>query len=159
FVYIKSGLGTRVFPLPSSPVEIDQKGCVYTPRVAGAQTGQTIEFVNSDPIMHNVHSTPADVKSWNLNLPKQGVEREVKVAKPEVMIPMKCDVHPWMRGYLGVLDHPYFAVTGADGKFTLPNVPAGEYVVASWHEKFGTKEQSVTVAAKETKDIGFAYGN
>jgi plastocyanin len=159
FVWIKDGLGDRVFPLPTAPVVIDQKGCVFTPRVAGAQTGQPIHFLNSDPLLHNVHSTPAEAKSWNLSLSKQGVQREVRVAKPEVMIPMQCDVHPWMRGYLGVLSHPYFAVTGADGKFVLPNVPAGQYVVGSWHERFGTREARVAVTAQETKDVGFAYGN
>jgi plastocyanin len=159
FVWIKDGLGNRVFPLPSAPVVIDQKGCVFTPRVAGAQTGQPIHFVNSDPMLHNVHSTPSEAKGWNISLSKQGVQREVRVAKPEVMIPMKCDVHPWMRGYVGVLDHPYFAVSGADGTFSLPNVPAGDYVVGSWHERFGTREARVTVGAKETKDVGFAYGN
>jgi hypothetical protein len=136
---------------------IDQKGCLFTPRVAGAQTGQPIHFVNSDPLLHNVHSTPSEAKGWNLSLSKQGVQREVRVAKPEVMIPMKCDVHPWMKGYVGVLDHPYFAVTGPDGRFTLPNVPAGEYVVGAWHERFGVREARVTVGAKETKDVGFAY--
>jgi len=157
FVYIKDGLGKRVFPAPSGVVEIDQKGCLYTPRVAGAETGQVIRFVNSDPLLHNVHSSPSQTSAWNFSMAKQGVTREITVAKPEVMIPMRCDVHPWMRGWLGVLDHPYFAVTGPDGRFTLPNVPAGDYVVASWHERFGTKEAHVTVAAKETKDVGFAY--
>jgi hypothetical protein len=109
-------------------------------------------------LLHNVHATPNEVKGWNISLSKQGVQREIRVAKPEVMIPLKCDVHPWMRGWLGVLDHPYFAVTGADGAFTLPNVPAGDYVVGSWHERFGTREARVTLVAKETKDVAFAYG-
>jgi len=157
FVWIEDGLGSRVFPQPTAPVVVDQKGCVFTPRVVGAQTGQPIRFVNSDPMLHNVHSTPSEAKGWNVSLAKQGVEREVRVAKPEVMIPLRCDVHPWMRGWIGVLDHPYFAVTGPDGKFALPFVPAGEYVVASWHERFGRREARVTVGAKETKEVAFAY--
>lgn len=157
FVYVKEGFGSRVFPAPTGTVTIDQKGCLYSPRVVGAETGQTIRFVNSDPLLHNVHSAPTQGSAWNFSMSKQGVEREITVAKPEVMIPMRCDVHPWMHGWLGVLDHPYFAVTGPDGRFTLANVPAGEYVVASWHERFGTREARVTVAAKETKEIGFAY--
>jgi hypothetical protein len=87
----------------------------------------------------------------------QGSKRRVRIENPEVMIPVTCDVHPWMRAYLGVLPHPFFAVTGADGRFTLRGVPAGEYVLAAWHERFGTREARVTLGAGETKDVAFAY--
>jgi hypothetical protein len=157
FVYVKDGLGARTFAVPEAPVTIDQVGCFYQPHVAGAQTCQPIEFVNGDPTLHNVHGTPAGSAPWNFSMAVQGSKRRVRIDHPEVMIPVTCDVHPWMRAYVGVLPHPYFAVTGADGRFSLRAVPAGEYVVASWHERFGTREARVTLGAGETKDVAFAY--
>ena len=157
FVYVKDGLGARTFAVPETPVTIDQVGCLYEPHVAGAQTCQPIEFVNDDPTLHNVHGTPGRSAPWNFGMALQGSKRRIRVENPEVMIPVTCDVHPWMRGYLGVLPHPYFAVTGADGRFTLRGVPAGEYVLAAWHERFGTREAPLTLGAGETKDVAFAY--
>ena len=157
FVYVKDGLGERTFAVPDKPVTIDQAGCLYTPHVAGVQACQPVQFVNSDPVLHNVHGTPSQSPPWNFGMSVQGSQRTVRVPRPEVMIDIRCDVHPWMRAYLGVLDHPYFAVTGADGRFTLADLPAGDYVVASWHERFGTREARVTVGARETKDVSFAY--
>ncbi|HYR96012.1 MAG TPA: carboxypeptidase regulatory-like domain-containing protein [Candidatus Binatus sp.] len=157
FVYVKDGLGDRVFAAPDTPVTIDQAGCLYTPHVAGTQTCQPVQFVNSDPVLHNVHGTPSHSPPWNFGMAVRGSQRSVRVPSPEVMIDVRCDVHPWMRAYLGVLDHPYFAVTGADGQFTLADVPPGEYVVASWHERFGTREARVTVGAREAKDVSFTY--
>ncbi len=157
FVYIKSGLGDRVFAVPSTAVTIDQKGCVYHPHVAGAQVDQPIEFVNSDPILHNVHGTPGDSSPWNFGMSIQGSRRTVKIPKPDVMVDVRCDVHPWMHAYLGVVDHPYFGVTGADGRFTFADVPPGDYTLAAWHERFGTRETKVTLAAHDTKDVSFSY--
>lgn len=157
FVYVKDGLGGRVFAVPDIPVEIDQTGCLYQPHVTGAQVQEAITFINSDALLHNVHGSPGQSSPWNFGMGVQGSRRTIKVAKPEVMIELRCDVHPWMRAYLGVLDHPYFAVTGADGRFTLPDVPPGEYTVASWHERFGTREARVTLGARETKDLTFTY--
>jgi plastocyanin len=157
FVYIKSGLGGRVFAVPSNPVTIDQKGCVYHPHVAAAQVDQPIEFVNSDPILHNVHGTPGDSSPWNFGMSIQGSKRTVKVPKPDVMVDVRCDVHPWMHAYVGVVDHPYFAVTGADGRFTFADVPPGDYTIAAWHERFGTRETNVTLGARDTKDVSFSY--
>jgi plastocyanin len=157
FVYVKEGLGDRVFAVPDTPVEIDQAGCVYKPHVAGAQVCQPIRFVNSDEMLHNVHGTPTRSRPWNFGMAVQGSKREVRVEVSEVAIEVRCDVHPWMRAYLGVVDHPYFAVTGPDGRFTLAGLPPGEYVVGAWHERFGTREQRVTVGARETKDVSFSY--
>ena len=157
FVYIKEGLGTRVFTVPGAAITIDQKGCLYRPRVAGAQLGQPITFVNSDALLHNVHGSPAASSPWNFGMGVQGSRRTITVEKPEVMIQLRCDVHPWMRAYLGVVDHPYFAVTGPDGRFTFPNVPAGTYTLATWHERFGAQEAKTTVTAKETQDVSFHY--
>jgi hypothetical protein len=159
FVYIREGLGDRVFPQPTTPVEIDQKGCLFAPRVAAAETCQEIVFLNSDPLLHNVHGFPKTSGAWNFSLSQAGNRRSVRVPAPEAMIRVGCDVHPWMQSYVGIVNHPYFAITGADGGFVLRDVPPGDYVVASWHERFGTREQKVKVGPKEEQAVAFAYGN
>jgi hypothetical protein len=159
FVWVKDGLGARTFAVPDSPVTIDQAGCFYRPRVAGAQVCQPIEFVNDDPTLHNVHGMPQRSSAWNFGMPVQGSRRSIRIEQPEVAVPVGCDVHPWMQAYIGVVPHPYFAVTGADGRFALKNVPAGDYVVASWHERFGTREARVAVAAGQTNEVAFRYGD
>jgi hypothetical protein len=159
FVYIMEGLGDRTFAVPTNPVTIDQIGCVYKPHVGGVQTCQPILFLNSDPLLHNVHGTPGRSASWNFAMGVQGSKRTVRVETAEVMVEVRCDVHPWMRAYLGVLDHPYFTVTGPDGRFKLPDVPPGAYLVASWHERFGTQEARVSLGTKETKEVSFTYAS
>ncbi|MGH7893553.1 MAG: cupredoxin domain-containing protein [Candidatus Binatia bacterium] len=148
FVYIKDGLGDRVFAVPTEPVEIDQVGCLYKPRVAGAQVDETVKFVNSDPLLHNVHGTPKASSAWNVSLARKGAEREIRIAKPEVMVSVRCDLHPWMQGWIGVVDHPYFAVTGPDGAFTLTDVPPGDYTLGVWHERLGVRETRVSLPPK-----------
>jgi plastocyanin len=158
FVYVSDGLGGRTFAVPDAPVTIDQRGCLYAPRVLGAQTCQPIRFVNSDPFLHNVHGTPGRSPAWNFGMSVRGSERTIRLEEPEVMVQVRCDVHPWMRAYIGVLDHPYFAVTGPDGRFTLADVPSGDLVVRAWHERFGVRETKVSLGAKETKELTFTYG-
>jgi hypothetical protein len=158
FVYLKDGLGDRRFAVPSEPVTIDQRGCLYVPRVAGAQVCQPIAFLNSDPTLHNVHGTPEASSAWNFSMSPRASQRSVRLERPEVMVPVRCDVHPWMRGFIGVVDHPYFAVTGPDGAFTLSDVPAGDYVLASWHERFGTREARVHLEARGTAEATLTYG-
>lgn len=150
FVYLKDGLGDRVFAIPTTPVVVDQQACLYVPHVAGAQVGQPVEFRNSDAFLHNVHGSPKASRGWNVALSRQGVERTITVDDPEVMISVRCDLHPWMQSWLGVVDHPFFGVSGADGRVTLPGVPAGDYVVGVWHERFGTREAKVTVTPQQT---------
>jgi plastocyanin len=158
FVYVSDGLGGRTFAVPDAPVTIDQRGCLYAPRVIGAQTCQPIRFVNSDAFLHNVHGSPARSPAWNFGMSVRGSERTIRLEEPEVMVGVRCDVHPWMHAYIGVLDHPYFAVTGPDGRFTLAGVPSGDLVVRAWHERFGARETKVSLGAKETKDLTFTYG-
>ncbi len=156
FVYVKSGLENYKFDPPSEGVVLDQKGCRYHPHVFGIQVGQDLIIRNSDGILHNIHPQPTVNKSFNLGQPVK-MDSTKKFDKVEVMIPIKCDVHEWMSGYVGVLDHPYFAVTGSDGTFSLPNLPPGTYTIEAWHEKYGTQTMEVTVGAKETKDIEFTF--
>jgi len=158
FVYVRDGLEKVVFERPSTPVEIDQKGCMYLPHVAGVQTGQQIVFLNSDPTLHNVHTMPKKSRAVNFGLGVKGAKRAIHIDHPEVMVTVQCDVHPWMRAYLGVLDHPHFAVTGADGAFRFPNLPPGDYVVEAWHERFGRRTANVKVGEGETAEVELTFG-
>lgn len=157
-VYIKEGLGERVFETPTAPAVFDQKGCIYEPRVLGAMVGQPVEFRNSDPEAHNVRGRPRVLDSWNFMMSRQGSSRTLVFDKAEVGVAIGCDIHPWMQAYLSVFEHPYFAVTGASGKVALPNVPPGDYVVAAWHEKLGVREQKVTLAPRGTQSVQFRFG-
>jgi plastocyanin len=156
FVWLKDGLGDRVFAIPSEPVEIDQTGCLYRPRVAGAHVGQTVRFVNGDPLLHNVHGTPTASPSWNVSLARKGAAREIRIDRPEVPVSVRCDLHPWMQGWIGVVDHPYFAVTGPDGAFALRDVPPGEYTIAVWHERLGSRETRVNLPPSGMVSVTFA---
>lgn len=146
FVWIKDGLPPGQYPVPSEPITLDQKGCEYTPRVLGLRVGQPIVLANSDPILHNVHS-PA----FNVPLPNVGARVTRKFTRPDVMAMVTCDVHPWMRAYAGVVVHPFFAVTGADGSFAISGLPAGTYTVEVWQERLGRTSQQVSVADGESK--------
>ena len=157
FVYVKDGLGNLRFPIPSEPVVLDQKGCHYVPHVLGVQVGQNVDIVNSDPTLHNVHAVPKANQEFNMGQPLPGIKFTRQFSTREVMVPFKCDVHSWMQAYIGVLDHPYFAVTSADGSFSLKGLPPGTYTIEAWHEKLGTQTQSVTIGEKESKDIAFSF--
>ncbi len=158
FVYLKAGLEGRVFALPLEPVVIDQRSCLDVPRVAGAETGQEIVFLNSDPTLHNVHTSPQSSTPTNFGMAVRGSRRSIRIASPEVMVKVQCDVHPWMRAHLGVLDHPYFATTGADGAFRLENVPSGEYTLAVWHERLGTREAKISFPPRGAATVDFRFG-
>ncbi len=157
FVYVKEGLGDLRFPIPSSTPVLDQKGCLYTPHVLGVQVGQSVEILNSDPTLHNVHAVPTANQEFNTGQPLPGMKHTHRFSTREVMVPFKCDVHPWMRAYVGVLDHPYFAVTGPDGSFDLKGLPPGTYTIEAWHETLGTQTQTVTIAAKESGNVAFEF--
>lgn len=157
-VFIADGLGDRTFDPPKEPAVISQKGCLYQPRVLAVQANQPIEVVNDDPTAHNIHPTPANNREWNkAELP--GARVEEAFAREEVAIPVKCNIHPWMRGYIAVLKNPYFAVTKQDGSFDLPNLPPGTYTIKAWHEKLGTVTQTITIGANQTKEINFVFKN
>ncbi|MFL3025160.1 MAG: hypothetical protein ACJZ1P_04780 [Candidatus Neomarinimicrobiota bacterium] len=133
---------------PSNEVIIDQKGCVYSPHVLGVQAGQPVKILNSDATMHNIHGLPKVNKEFNFGMPKSLKEKSIVFDKSEDVFVIKCDVHPWMKSYTQVFDHPYFAVSGTDGSFSIPNVPDGTYEAVAWQERLGDKNkltQSVTV--------------
>ena len=157
FVYVKDGLGNYVYDMPTDSVTIDQKECRYHPHVFGMRVGQKLVILNSDPTLHNIHALPKKNSEFNTGQPIQGMKMTHTFDKPEVMVPFKCDVHGWMNAYVGVLDHPYFAVTGKDGTFELKDVPAGTYTIEAWHEKGGAQTASVTIGPKETKEIAFTF--
>jgi plastocyanin len=157
FVYVKDGLGNYVYDTPTEKVTLDQKQCRYHPHVFGVRVNQPVEIVNSDPTLHNIHALPKANSEFNTGQPIQGMKMSHTFDKKEVMVPFKCDVHSWMNAYVGVLDHPYFAVTKDDGKFELNDLPPGTYTIEAWHEKFGPQEQKVTIAEKESKEVSFTF--
>jgi carboxypeptidase family protein len=157
FVYIKTGLEGKKFEPPADPVVIDQHGCWFAPRVIGMQTGQALKAVNSDPVTHNIHPRAKINREWNQNQP-EGAEPAIrKFAWPEVMIRVKCNIHAWMKAWIGVVDNPYFAVTGENGSFEFKNVPPGTYTVEAWQEDLGTQDQQVTVPASGKAAADFTF--
>jgi len=157
FVYVKDGLGNYVFDTPTEPLNLDQKGCRYNPHVMGIRVNQPLQIVNSDPTLHNIHALGKLNPEFNNGQPIQGMKMTHTFTAQEVMLPFKCDVHGWMNAYLGVMDHPYFAVTGTDGKFELKTLPPGTYTIEAWHEKLGTATEKLTLTEKETKEVMFHF--
>jgi len=157
FVYVKSGLEGKSFPAPAAKAEINQEGCLYHPRIQGIQTGQTLVIKNSDPTLHNIHALPTKNTEFNQGQPFKGMQFEKTFTKPEVMVHFKCDVHPWMSAYMGVVDNPFFAVTKDDGTYTIPKLPPGKYTLEAWHETLGTQDQDVTVAPNGTVTANFDF--
>ena len=157
FVYVKEGLEGQSFPAPTEAVTFDQHGCWYKPHVFGIQVGQPLQIVNSDSTLHNVHSLAEKSKQFNLGMPIQGMKLKKTFENPEVMAKFKCDVHPWMNAYVGILTHPYYSVTGEEGSFEIKNLPAGEYTIEAWHEQYGTQTQKVTVSGEEPVQVEFTF--
>jgi len=146
FIYVKSGLEGKAFATPSTPVAIDQKGCWFQPRVLGIQTNQVLQITNSDPVTHSIHPMAQINREWNHSQGAGEPPLARKFARPEVMIHVKCNIHSWMRAYIGVVETPYFAVSKKDGSYSIANLPPGNYTIEIWQEKLGTQEQHVTVA-------------
>lgn len=158
FVYVKKGLEGKKFPIPPQKKTIDQKGCLYSPHMFGVMVNQPIEITNSDNTLHNIHALPKNSKAFNIAQPKRGMKMVQKFDKPEVMVKIKCEVHNWMAAYVGVLDHPFFAVSDNQGNYTIKDLPPGTYEIEAWHEKFGAQTMSVTVGSGDTKTADFTIG-
>lgn len=157
FVRVSDGLGGKTFPAPTEPVTVDQNGCQYVPHVVGVMIGQPIKFLNSDGTLHNVHGMPKKNDQFNFAMPKFVKQKETTLKAPEAMVAVKCDVHPWMSGYIGVVDNPFFAVTGPDGAYTIQGLPPGDYTVEAWQEKYGTQTTKVKVDANGTATADFKF--
>jgi len=158
FVYVKDGLGNKyIFDTPTEPVKIDQKGCHYIPHVVGVRTTQPLEISNSDATLHNIHGMPKANPEFNQGQVVAGMKNAFTFNAPEVLVPIKCDVHSWMNAYVGVVDHPYFAVSGDGGKFELRGVPPGTYSIEAVHEKLGRQTLPVTLGDKDSKELTFTF--
>jgi plastocyanin len=158
FVYVKEGLAGKTFEAPKTPVTFDQKGCQYSPKVFGIQVNQPLEIINSDNTLHNVHALSSSSPQFNIGMPIQGMKIKKTFSKPEVMVKIKCEVHPWMSAYAGVVEHPFYAVSGEDGSFTIQNLPPGQYTLEAWHEKYGVQTQTVTIQSDtDTPTADFQY--
>lgn len=157
FVRVSSGLPEKQWEPPSQPAVIDQEGCIYHPHVMGVMAGQTLRFLNSDELLHNVHGLPEQNREFNQAMPPTVTQSDVALEQPEPLFPVKCDVHPWMQSYVAVMSHPYFDVTAEDGRFTLSNLPAGTYEIEAWHERLGTRTATVTVEDGGTATTDFSF--
>ncbi|MBL8219352.1 MAG: hypothetical protein JNL62_08980 [Bryobacterales bacterium] len=157
FVYVKAGLEGKAFPRPEQPVVLEQKGCQFSPRVFATRAGQIIRVTNSDPLTHNIHPMPKNNREWNQSQGEGDPPLERKFVRSEVMVRVKCNVHSWMRAWAAVMEHPYYAVTGADGSFSIGNLPPGEYTLEAWQEKLGTKEQKIRIEPSGKVEIAFQF--
>ncbi len=155
-VFVSQGLDGRTFQPPAQPVVIEQKGCMYVPHVVAMRANQMLEVVNRDNTVHNIHPMPANNREWN-KAQSPGAPIEETFTREEIAIPVRCNVHPWMRSYIAVFKHPYFAVTGKDGSFDLKDLPPGTYTLEAWHEKLGTATQKVTIGANQVKSVDFVF--
>ena len=146
FVYVKDGLGNRIYETPSTPIVLDQVGCRYEPHVFGVHVGQPVEIRNSDPTLHNVHAIPKTNDEFNFGQQPSSPPFVRMFETPEIGVSFQCDVHGWMRAYANVVTHPFYAVTNDDGTFEIKGLPPGTYTIEAWHERLGTQSQQVTIA-------------
>lgn len=157
-VWVSKGLPAgKTWPAPKTPVVLDQKGCQYVPHVMGIMVGQPYRILNSDGILHNIHTLPQINKSFNRAMPATLKETSTAFDRAEAIFNIKCDVHPWMSAYIGVFTHPFFSATSTDGKYTIAGLDAGTYEITAWHEKLGTQTASVTVSGSDTKAQDFKF--
>jgi plastocyanin len=159
YVYIKAGAPPSSAPAGSPPVVLDQKGCRYAPHVVAVQQGGAVEFRNSDPTMHNVHTTPGNAanSATDVSEPPMGAPQTQRFSAPETMIPVRCNNHPWMNAFINVAPNPYFAVTGADGSFSIRNLPPGTYTLAAVQEKLGEQDIQIAVPARSNVPAAFTF--
>ena len=157
FVYLKAGLEGKSFEPPAEPIVIEQRGCWFGPRVQGIMVGQTLKVVNSDPLTHNIHPMAVVNREWNQSQSPGEPPFTRRFSQPEVMVRIKCNIHNWMHAWVGAVAHPYFAVTGKDGTFSLAGVPPGSYTIEAWHEKLGRQELQLTLSATGRSELIFNF--
>jgi plastocyanin len=158
FVYVSAGVPAgQTFTAPATPVVLDQDGCRYRPHVFGVMVGQPVEIRNSDPLLHNIKAVAKKNRPFNVSQPTAGMKMSRTFTAPEVMVNLECNVHGWMKAYVGVRPDPFFAVSGADGSFSIKDLPPGTYTIEAWHEKFGTQTATVTIAGSESKTANFTF--
>jgi plastocyanin len=156
-VYVSDGLSGGPFEPPATPITIEQKGCMYKPHVLAVQANQKVRIINSDGTTHNVHAIPQNNREWNKSQPPGMQPVEEAFAREEIAIPLKCNIHPWMRSYVAVFKHPYFAVTAKDGGFDIHNLPPGTYTLTAWHEKLGTQIKKISIGPNGADKVEFVF--
>jgi plastocyanin len=144
-------------PVPADPVTLDQRGCIFVPRMVGVRVGQAIQVMNSDDTAHNVHSLSTHGNAFNVSQPRKGMTNRFPVKAEDVVMRIKCDIHSWMVAWVGVVPHPYYAVSGADGSFTIARVPPGRHTIQTWHEAYGRLTRTVDIKAGQTATVNFVY--
>jgi len=158
FVYVKAGVPAgQTFTAPTTAVVLDQDGCRYHPHVLGIMVGQPLEILNTDPVLHNIKAIAKANRPFNVSQPSAGMKTTRTFTAPEVMVNLECNVHGWMHAYAGVRPDPFFAVSAANGSFTISGLPPGTYTIEAWHEKFGTQTATVTIAGTESKTQNFTF--
>ena len=158
FVYVSAGVPAgQTFPAPATPVVLDQSGCRYHPHVFGVRVGQPVEIRNSDPVLHNIKAVAKKNRPFNVSQPTANMKTTRTFTAPEVMVNLECNVHGWMKAFVGVRPDPFFAVSGSDGSFTIKDLPPGTYTIEAWHEKFGTQTATVTIAGTESKTANITF--
>lgn len=155
FVYVRSGPIGAPPPPPETPVLMDQINCFFIPHVVGIRVGQPLRVLSSDPLLHVVHATAVNNKETNVGLPQAGMHVERTFEAQEVMVRIQCDIHPWMRAWIGVMDHPHFAVTNELGSYTIPDLPPGRYSIETWHERCNPAVMSVDVPPGGNTQLDF----
>jgi plastocyanin len=157
FVQVTAGLPEKEWETPTEPAVLDQNGCTYMPHVLALMLGQELKFLNSDSVLHNLHPLPVENDEFNVTMPKFLKETIRTFEYAEGMFPIKCDVHPWMGGYVAVLTHPFFDVTEKNGVYEINDLAPGTYTIEAWHEKLGTKTAEVTITGDESITIDFVF--
>lgn len=158
FVRVTGGLPAGPYPRPATKPEIDQEGCLYHPRVVGVMAGQALTIINSDSLLHNIKAVPTANRGFNVSQPRAGMSREQVFTEPEIMVPLECNVHGWMKAYVGVVAHPYFATSADDGSFSIAGLPPGTYQLEAWHESLGTRTGEVTIGPDGMGSVTFTFG-
>jgi len=155
-VYVAEGMPNQTFQPSAQLVVLEQKGCQYQPHVLALEANEKLDVVNADKTTHNIHPMPENNREWNKTQPP-GVPIEESFAREEIAIPVKCNIHPWMHGYIAVFKHPFFAVTDKDGRFQIKNLPPGNYTIKAWQEKLGTQIQKTSIQTGQIANVDFTF--